>query len=190
MAPRYRAALRARVHSPAGQSAIRLRRALAHGEADAAAALVPELDADHRIEILLGAALRDGRDGFAAAKLYLDAAGSDAADPTAWHRVCTALSSPGDTAADDIAAAWVASGRVPDAVRGGGRALSAAERAQLAEAPEAALVALIGAGVALDALLAAFADHPLYPAVNAYYRGGIRALGWRPCLLLGIVAAT
>lgn len=175
------------MHSPAGQSAIRLRRALAHGDADAASVLLPELDADHRIEILLGAALRDGRGEFAAAKLYAEAAGASATDPPAWHRVCIALATPGDTAADDIAAAWVASGRVPDTVRDRGRALTAVERTSLADAPEAALVACIGAGVGLEALLAEFADHPLFPAVNAYYQGGIRAMGWRPLLLLGIV---
>lgn len=172
------------MHSPAGQSAIRLRRALAHGDADTAAALLPDLDADHRIEILLGAALRDGRGDFAAARLYLEAEATG--DSAAWRRLCVALASEGDSSADDIAAAWVASGRVPDTVRGGGRALSAAERVQLTEAPEAALVASIGAGVALEALLAEFAAHPLFPAVQAYYRGGIRAMGWRPCLLLGI----
>lgn len=177
------------MHSPAGQSAIRLRRALAHGDPDTAAALVAELDTDHRIEILLGAALRDGRGEFAAAGLYLSAASLAEADPLAWHRVCTALASPGDSAADDIAAAWVASGRVPDTVRGGGRALTPEERGSLAETPEAALVDLIGAGVALAALLAEFADHPLYTAVNAYYQGGIRSMGWRPLLLLGIVRA-
>lgn len=174
------------MHSPAGQSAIRLRRALAHGDAAAAAALAPQLDDDHRIEVLLGAALRDARGGFAAAREYLAIAGD--ADADAWLPLCTALATPGDTTHDDIAAAWVASGQVPDTVAGMDRALTHDERAELAANPEGALVGLIGAGAGLRALLAEFEGHPLILPVTAYYQGGICAMGWRPCLLLGIVA--
>jgi hypothetical protein len=54
-----------------GQTGILLRRLLAEGQGEEAAALVPTLDEAHRIELLLGAALRDRREQFAGARLFL-----------------------------------------------------------------------------------------------------------------------
>ncbi|MSQ01972.1 MAG: hypothetical protein EXR71_08770 [Myxococcales bacterium] len=172
------------MHNSAGQAAIRVRHALATGDAAGAHAMIPELDDDHRIEVLLGASLRDGRNDFAATRAWAGAMRNGE-----WLPMCQALATTGDSSADEAAAAWVAAGRLPEGFNPGGRALTGHELASLHTAGELdrQLVGLITAGVALHALLAAFASHRLHPSVSAYYAGGIRALGWRPLLLLAIV---
>ena len=172
------------MHNSAGQAAIRLRHALANGEAEGAHAMIPELDDDHRIEVLLGAALRDGRFDFAAARGWASAALTED-----WLPMCRALATAGDSTADDAAAAWVAAGRLPEGFNSGGRSVTREELAalQATAQPDRQVVALIIAGVALEALLGAFAQHRLHSSVSAYYAGRIRALGWRPLLLLAIV---
>ena len=114
------------MHNSAGQAAIRLRHALAIGDAAGAHALIPELDDDHRIEVLLGAALRDGRDNFAAARAWR--ATVEAQD---WLPLCHALATEGDNGVDDAAAAWVAAGRLPEGFNAGGRSLTPEELATL-----------------------------------------------------------
>ena len=144
------------MHSPAGQVAIRLRELLLSGDAAGAAALVAPLDADHRLEVLLGAALRDARDDHRAAALYLAAEATGALDAATWMPLCAHLSRPGDPSLDALAAAWTASGALPEHWHRRGRALTSAEAAALraAAAPDEALVALVAAGVAGPAILA------------------------------------
>ena len=173
------------MHSPAGQTAIRLRRALAEGRGADAAGLLPGLDEDHVVEILLGAALRDAREGFASARFFVALAGTPL-DAPGWQLLCEGLATAGDTGPDDLAAAWVASGQVPDDI--GPAAATFGEA--FGPGREATLVARIARGDPLGTLLAEYATHPLFPAVEAYYRGGIRAMGWRPLLILAITAPT
>lgn len=140
---------------------------------------MPTLDSPHRVELLLGAALRDGRGGFAAARAWIAA---EAGEGT-WDEVCRLLAAPGaDHTLDDLASAYVAEGRVPDRWIPEGRALDRDVRGPCADV---ATAAAYGAGVSGEALLDAFAELPLYAAVAAYYRKGtIHALGPRPLLVL------
>jgi hypothetical protein len=174
------------VYAPPGQTAIRLRERLIAGEAAGAAALVAGLDEDHRLEVLLGAALRDAREGHAAAAAYLAAEATGRLDAATWLPLCERLTAPPDDHLDALAAAWTASAALPERWRPGGRALAPAEAAALRAAASAdtTLVALVAAGVGGEALLAAFAGRPLHRAVARYYAGRIRALGWRPLLVL------
>lgn len=166
-----------------GQTGIRLREALAAGDWETAAALVPPLDEAHRIELLLGAALRDARDGFAAARAWLDA--EDGRGD--WRHVCRLLAAgEPDRTLDELAAAYVAEGRVPNEWRPRGRPLDRDVRMPFADVVVAAAYA---EGVGGDALLDAFADLPLHAAVAHYYRRGtIHALGPRPLLILAASA--
>lgn len=120
------------------QAGIGVREALRAGRWQAAAAGAAGLDQAHLIELLLGAALQDGRDGFAAARVFVgawDGAGGDpgAADPGGrWAGVCRLLcgigvGDPGepDRRLDRRAAAWVAAGVAPERWQPGGRAPSA-----------------------------------------------------------------
>ena len=179
------------MHSTSGQAAIRVRGALARGDARAAAALVPVLDEDHRIEILLGAALRDARENFAGTGLYLAAAATRRLDPPVWLPLCRHLGSPPDTSIDEIAVAWAAAGLVPEFWRPVGRELTPLEAIELrsSDQPDNVVCRLARDGVGGEAILPVFREHRLFPAVSAYYRGGIRAMGWRPLLFLGIVGA-
>lgn len=169
-----------------GQTGIRLREALAAGDAVAAAAAVPALDEAHRIELLLGAALRDARDGHRAAGLWLAAE----AGRVRWDALCAALCDGApDHSLDELASAYVAAGRAPDRWRPDGSGVEEGTLAAL-RAPEAdvAVAAALAAGVSgealLDALLGVRPD-PLAAAVAHYYRrGSIHALGPRPLLIL------
>lgn len=162
----------------AGQHGIRFREALLAGDAATAAALVPTLDLPHRVELVLGAALRDARDDFAAARLAV------AED---WPAVCARLADgAADLRYDTLAAAYVASRRAPDRWTPTGLPLDRDVRSGL---PDVAVAAALLDGVSGAALLDAFADLPLYPAVARYYRvGTLWALGCRPLLLLAATA--
>jgi hypothetical protein len=159
----------------AGQAGIGVREALARGDWRAAAEGVGALDEAHHIEILLGAALRDARDGHLRARRYLV--------ETDWAAFCRLLvEGEPDRSLDDLAAAYVAERRVPDVWRPGG--------APLAEpvADDLDAARLYAAGVSGDAIVDAFAHKPLYPAVAHYYRRGtIRAMGARPMLILAAI---
>lgn len=162
-----------------GQAAIAVREALACGDAASALVGVPHLDDAHRIEILLGAAIRDCTDDHAAVRAWL------AGDmPGLFER----LSWPPDTRYDDVAVGLIVRHRVREAWRpiGDARAVvarpgSACPRVSTLDDVVAALAA--GAG-GLD-LVAQLQDRLLHPAVLEYYRDGtIHALGVRPLLIL------
>lgn len=178
-----------------GQTGIRLRAALAAGDARLAAALAPELDDAHRVEILLGAALRDARRGHAAAHLFLalDALDDRVAGPARWWPLCRLfVEGEPDRRLDDLAAAYVAERRAPDRWRPSGAPLApdAAAAIRGAPFPDVAVAAALAAGTAGDALLDAFADLPLHRPVAVYYRRGtLHALGARPLLILAATAA-
>jgi hypothetical protein len=88
-----------------------------------------------------------------------------------------------DTRLDDLAAGYVAERRVPEGWRAGGRAVATDVRA--ARYPDLVVAREYAGGASGLALLDAFADLPLYPAVNWYYRRGtIHAMGPRPLLIL------
>ncbi len=163
----------------AGPFAIHLRDALSAGDPDRAADLVCRLDPAHRIEVLLGAALRDGRDRFRSATLYLEASARPAA-AEAWRPLCARLAGKVDPTWDEVAAGWVVRHRLGD-VRDHGMG------AGPSSATPEAWVAAIRGGAGLDELLPRARYHPLHPAVSAYYRGKIRAMGWRPALLMVLV---
>lgn len=176
-----------------GQQGIRLREALRRGDAAAAALELSALDAPHLVELLLGAALRDGRDGFAAAHGFVRA-WAEGPPPeggglsAAWEELLSRLARPGpDDHLDRAAASWVASGRVPERWRAWGPAPAADPRR--APSPEVATARALAEGAGGRALLACFADLPLHPAVALYYEAGtIHALGTRPLLVLAMTA--
>lgn len=153
-----------------GQAAIAVREALACGDAASALVGVPDLDEAHRIEILLGAAIRDCTDDHAAVRAWL------AGDMSG---LCERLSRPPDTRYDDVAVGLVVRHKVPEAWRPFGSGPNS--RVASLEDVVAALAA--GAG-GLD-LVAQLQDRLLRPAVLQYYRDGtIHALGVRPLLIL------
>ena len=163
-----------------GQLGIRLRAALVEGHWAVAAELVPTLDREHRIELLLGAALRDGRQEFAAAHLFcsLEKNGGD------WGRLCWMLGTgEPDRRLDLLAASYVAERRVPDRWIPLGRGVESDPRA--AALPDVEVARQYAGGVGGLALLACFEHAPLYPAVQLYYgEGNIHALGPRPMLVM------
>lgn len=163
-----------------GQLGIRLREALADGRWQVAQELLPTLDRPHRVEILLGTALRDGRNDFSAARLYveLETAGGD------WGRLFWMLGTgTADRSWDDLAAAYVAARQVPDRWIPEGRPLEADPTTS--EFPDVEVARHYGAGVGGRLLLECFRSSPLYPAVKLYYEeGNIHALGPRPLLVL------
>ncbi len=166
---------------------MRLREALWLGNIDEAALLVPSLDEDHQVEVLLGGALRHAHAGFAAVGCWRRAR-LQPANPAGWRSLCAALAAPAASAHDERAAGWLASGRVPETVPAVGPALPDAVLADLrGPSAEITLVTALAGGAARSAVLAAFAAHPLAPAVAAYYQGGILALGPRPLLYLTII---
>lgn len=162
-----------------GQVGIRFREAVLAGETAAALGCLPELDAAHHVELLLGAALRDARDDFAAAHLYLRGD---------WPGlVARLITGPPDLSRDRLAAAYVAAGRAPARWQPEGRPLDRDVRQGF---PDVHVAAALQAGVGGWALLAAFTDLPLHPAVDHYYRvGTLHALGCRPLLVLASTAA-
>lgn len=170
-----------------GQTGIRLREALWAGDPVGAAAELGALDEAHRVELLLGAALRDGRDGFAAARLYLRAAAEGAGSPL-WAELLARLAGQeGDASLDVQAAGLVAARRAPDRWRPEGEPWSGGPRPGLA-----AVLDALARGVSGLALVDAYAGHdPLHPAVEHYYRrGSIHALGPRPLLCLALRAGS
>jgi hypothetical protein len=166
-----------------GQHGIRFREALHDGDAELACSLLASLDRPHEVELVLGAALRDGRDCFFAARNWLRAS-----DPEQRIALVASLARPGaDGQLDALAAAYVAERRVSDRWLPDGRPLSPSERLALSvSGPLDARVAnLYGQGVGGLQLLDALSGRPLYSAVEAYYRQGtIHALGPRPLLIL------
>jgi hypothetical protein len=166
-----------------GQTGILLRRLLAEGRGEEAAALVPRLDPAHRIELLLGAALRDRRENFRGAALYL--ACEDGAVP--WEELCIWLGQPADYSLDELAASYIAEGRAPEKWLPTGLPPSSSPRAL--PFPDLSVAAQLQAGVSGLDLLDTFSDVSLYPAVSHYYRkGSIFALGPRPLLSLAAVS--
>ena len=164
---------------PVGQSGIRLREALVAGDVAAAVEVVPALDVPHRVELLLGAALRDARDGFAAARCYLEGD---------WAALCARLADPApDLRYDHAAAAYVAAGQAPSEWRADGLPLG--DRDVRSGLPDFRVAAALRAGVGGLTLVDTFADLPLHPAVSHYYRiGSLHALGCRPLLILAMTA--
>lgn len=177
------------MNSPAGQAAIRLREALRQGDLDLAHGEIEGLDLPHRVEILLGGALRHEADGFAAVGAWRAAQAHPVGHPT-WRELCARLAAPATSAHDQRAAGWIASGLVPQALPHPGRADPPDMATRLA-GPEAesALVEALGAGAGAGALLAVWPEHPLLPAVREYVASAIGALGPRPLLYLAIVPA-
>ena len=162
-----------------GQTGILLRRLLVEGRAEEAAALVPDLDRAHRIELLLGAALRDRREHFAGATLYL----ACEAGAAPWPQLCRWLTQPADHSLDELAAAYIAEGQAPEKWLPTGLPVQNSPR--LSPLPDVATATQLRAGIAGLALLDTFSDVSLYPAVSFYYRrGSIHALGPRPLLSL------
>lgn len=153
---------------PPGQAGIRFRDALLAGDLDRMRLYAAMLDEAHQIELILGAALRDGRDDFAAARAY--ARGED---------ILSKLVGEPDTTLDDEAGAWIAAGRIDDRWRRTGQPL---------DGPVETVDDVVAAwarGVDGLVLVDAFATHPLHAAVSGYYRrGSIHALGPRPLLVL------
>jgi hypothetical protein len=170
----------------AGQTGIRMREALAAGDARTAASLAGVLDEAHRIELLLGAALRDARGGFAAARVWMatEAKGEGRAR---WWPLCRLLvEGEADHTLDDLASAYVAEGRVPDRWRTG---VAMLEPVFTPPCADVAVATALASGIPGDALLDAFVGLPAYPAVAHYYRRGtIHALGPRPLLILAASA--
>lgn len=151
-----------------GQAAIAVRHALAAGDAKAASAAVPDLDEAHRIEILLGAAIRDGKEDFAAVGWWL------AED---MEQLCATLASPPDTRLDDRAVGLIIRRRAPEHWKADGPA-------PLVNTPEDVADALANGAGGL-AILDQLQDRLIYAAVREYYvRGTIHALGVRPLLIL------
>lgn len=160
-----------------GQAAIAVREALACGDAASALVGVPDLDEAHRIEILLGAALRDCTDDHAAVRAWL------AGDMSG---LCERLSRPPDTRYDDVAVGLVVHHRVPEAWRpiGVAPAGAAVPPARSSASLDDVVAALAAGAGGLD-LVAQLQDRLLHPAVLQYYRDGtIHALGVRPLLIL------
>lgn len=162
-----------------GQAGIRWREALVAHDADTMVTLLDALDDAHRVELLLGEALRDARGGFAAARAWVrgDLAGA-----------CRLLAAgEPDLRYDRLAAAYVAARRAPERWSPEGRALD--REVRRVPEPDVAVAEALAAGVGGRVLLAAFADLPLHPAVAAYYApGNLWALGCRPLLVLAATA--
>ena len=151
-----------------GQAAIAVRHASAAGDAAAALDALPGLDDAHRIEILLGAAIRDGQEDFSAVGWWL--AGDMA-------QLCAVLATPPDTRLDDRAVGLIIRRRAPEHWRADGPA----PRVNTPEDVADALVSGAGGLAILDQLH----DRLIYSAVREYYVAGtIHALGVRPLLIL------
>ncbi|MSP54307.1 MAG: hypothetical protein EXR69_01670 [Myxococcales bacterium] len=153
-----------------GQAAIAVRQALADGNGDLAFAHVAGLDLAHRIEVLLGAAIRDRRDDFAAVRAWY------AGDLRA---MCVLLAVPPDTALDDAAVGLIVAGRVEERWRPHGSPVGDGRGAW------AGVAAAVADGVGGLALVACLRDRLIHRAVLQYYvEGTIHALGVRPLLIL------
>lgn len=165
-----------------GQMGIEWREAWLARDVPRMAALAPSLDLAHRVELLLGEALRDARDGFRRALAWFEVRDDD------WGPFCRLLAEgEPDRRWDVLAAAYVAARRAPERWTATGRPLDRDVRG--APLPDVAVAAALLDGVAGEALLDAFADLPLHRAVSAYYRvGTLHALGCRPLLTLAAVA--
>lgn len=178
------------MNSPAGQAAIRLREALLVGDLDTALAQLVEVDGPHRVEVLLGGALRHGAAGFAAVGAWRLAATHSYEHP-AWRTLCARLASPSSSGHDEWAAAWVASGLAPEGVPRGGQTVPPATARRFAGPDaEAALLDALRGGSGVSDVLTVWPAHPLLEPVRAYYGAAIGALGPRPLLYLAIVPAS
>lgn len=177
------------------------RTALLRGDAAAAARAAVELDVPHRIELLLGAALRDARDDFGAAGMYLSAAGpaseaglGESAEEAGrrWSPLTSRLVDPGvDHHLDALAAGYIAGRRAPDRWQPEGvlpeafRVLRVPGWWRGVDFPEVIVAAALAGGAGGRAVLDTFSDAAPYAAVDHYYRvGTIHALGPRPLLAL------
>lgn len=169
-----------------GQVGIPFRMALLQQDIAGMLACLPDLDPVHRVELILGAALRDGRDDFAAARLFV-ALDQGTSDDWEWIFQKLCLPSP-DRQYDDLAAAYIAARQVPDHWSFTGTALQ--NNPLLHPLPDRSVADQLQAGVSGPALLEALREISLYPAVALYYRqGGIWAMGPRPLLILAAYAA-
>lgn len=173
-----------------GQHGIRFREALTDGDAAVAISLLPELDSAHRVELILGAALRDGRDDFAAARILVSAFDhpeDETACSAAFAKAIPLLARPNpDRTLDTLAAAYVAERRVPDVWRPGGGALTLGKSViRKLEHPDVEVARMYNEGVGGKRLMDVFVSSNLFMAVALYYgRGSIHALGPRPLLIL------
>ncbi|MBM4390491.1 MAG: hypothetical protein FJ090_05175 [Deltaproteobacteria bacterium] len=157
-----------------GQRAIRVRAALLDGDITWALHWAEGLDEAHIYEVIAGACIRDGRDGFAAARAF--PAALAALD---WRPVFERLLGDPDTALDDDAASLVAARIVPDRWRPGGLPVGVPVHTM----DDAA--SLYAAGAAGLGLVDACRSRPIYEVVSLYYRrGSLHALGPRPMLVL------
>ena len=153
----------------AGQAGIRFRMALLDGDVAAMEAALPDLDDAHRIELVLGGALRDAREGHAAAHAYARGHVVEA---------CRRLVGIPDHSLDDRAAALVAARMAPERWQPRGTAAVAVKSMEDA-------AAALSSGVGGEALLEAMSQRALHGPVSYYYRiGTIHALGVRPLLVL------
>jgi hypothetical protein len=198
----------------AGQAGTLLREALLRGDVSGALGLLPRLDEPHRVELLLGAALQDAREGHASARAWLRADESGAAGD--WVALLQRLADGrADDSLDRRAARWVAAGKLPERRASHGRAPTPAEISAILAAletslPEAGVVGALAAGVdplqVLDVLRAApGTDLPLARAVEVYdggargaHAGGVAgggaprpknrivSMGLRPVLLVAL----
>jgi hypothetical protein len=90
----------------AGAAAVRARTALVAGDVDGVRVALPEMDEAHRVEVLLGAALRDSRDGFGGLGRWREARARPLQDP-AWHALVGWLVAAEPQDALDVLAAGV-----------------------------------------------------------------------------------
>ena len=171
---------------PPGQTGIRLRDAMVAQDVAGMLAQIPTLDRPHRLELLLGACFRDGRQDFAAAHLFVALEQQPFPD---WAPLCQRLCLPDpDRSWDDLAAAYIATRQAPDRWQPEGGPLLADPL--LHPFPDRSVADQLCQGVSGLALLVALQKVALYPAVALYYQPeGIHAMGPRPLLILAAYAA-
>jgi hypothetical protein len=161
------------------QAGIRFRSCLVAGDMEGAQQAVKELDQPHLVELLLGAALLDGRGDFEVARRWVEIEenGGD------FSELCSLLLGEPDTRLSDQAAGWVVQFRL-------GESWVPEGRAPTGEQDLEGLIRQLKEGAGGLALLEFFKNSPLYKPIYAYYRlGSIHALGFRPLLLLALYAA-
>ena len=152
-----------------GQAAISVRHALLAGDMSLALAQVSLLDEAHRIEILLGAAIRDDKEDFAAIRAW------GVGDTSG---LCHVLARPPVTDLDDGALRYIVTRVVSERWTPNG--LPSPKVSTMGEAATA-----LSNGASGLSLLHQLHDRLHYPAVRAYYtEGTIHALGCRPLLIL------
>ncbi|MEN9786084.1 MAG: hypothetical protein RLZZ299_1348 [Pseudomonadota bacterium] len=166
----------------AGAAAVRARTALLAGDVDGVLAELSAMDAAHHVEVLLGAALRDARDGFGGLPRWWAARARPWDDP-AWRDLVAWLVAAEPDDSLDVLAAGVTLGGAAGALRG-------RPEAPPREIPamEAAL-RWLEAGGDVGAWLGCFGEDPHARAVIDYLEPEagatrIRAQGVRPLLVL------